>query len=245
VYPISGRSIPITLTINVPSDADTTDFRCSYWDAAANGWSTSGAVLLSYVVQENGDVYASCGTLHLSDFSGVADPSFLALPNPAEFLDVGMLSSLFDPKNLVPVAVIFTLVGFFLISWALSFHQDRKLGDKMTALRRAHHLLYGQVTGGFGRDKLHLDMDERGKAILRQMEQSFRVRSWLLSFVFLSIALNLLVYVLLCHQTFLRRGPKSAVKWCWRFTTSYPYGGTGSVLITLSCPFSPRRSMNC
>jgi hypothetical protein len=176
VYPVSGRSVPIVLTISVPSDTDTTEFRCSYWDLDSNDWSTSGAILLGYLVQDDGDVYASCGTLHLSDFSGVADPSFLALPNPAEFLDVGMLGSLFDPKNLVPVVVIFTLIGFFLLSWALSFHQDRKLGDKMTALRRAHHLLYGQVTGGFGRDKLHLDMDERGKDILKRMEESFRVR---------------------------------------------------------------------
>lgn len=170
---VQNRAVPVVLSLSLPGATDTTTFRCSFWDEYHQSWSGDGAIVLDFTVLDSGAVIAYCGSVHLSEFSGVFNPSFLNFPDPNMFLDVGMFASLFSLKNLVPVTVVFSMIGFFAVSWYLSYRQDHKMAQEIALLRRAHQLMFGEISGGFGRDKLHLDMSTEGRDMLKRMEASF------------------------------------------------------------------------
>lgn len=178
VVVVQGRSVPIVVSVSIPHSVDPLSFRCGYWDVERQLWVTNGLVMLAVGrLNDTGDVYVVCGTVHLSDFSGITDASFLGLPDPNDFLNIGLLSSLFDLKNLLPVSVVFAVIGFFIVSWVISYRHDMKMGRELAQLRRAHQLTFGEISGGFGRDRMHLDASEAGRVKLKAMEDGFRVRA--------------------------------------------------------------------
>lgn len=101
--------------------------------------------------------------------------SFLGLPDPAIFFNLGAFSSIFDLKNLLPVITVFTLVGFFLGSFAVSGVIDNRKAAELAELARAHLLMYGEVSGGIGRDVLHLPVDHPERVQFGKTIQSLRV----------------------------------------------------------------------
>jgi hypothetical protein len=173
---VHGLSTPIALSQTIPATTNLTAFRCSSWDSDKGDWSSDGLMVLGFM-QVGSKVVAVCGTTHLSDFSGVASPSFIKVAPIGSIGDAGELAKVLDPSNLLTFIIVVVLVGVFFAAWIYSSTHDRKNVIELARLHQLQMRMFGEVQNGLCMDVVHLEKDHPLKLAAVRTYESLKVCS--------------------------------------------------------------------
>ena len=165
---VTGAAVPVMVALQAPINSELESFKCGYWDPVQLVWTGAGTVLVAIEVDplSASTAVVHCGSLHLTDFSGSQGLSFLnvRLPNPLR--DYGLLGQAFTGTSLYTTILTLCVLGGCFLSWAVSGAVDERKAKELQKLRKAHFLLYGEVTSGLGMDALHEGAADRNRAKL-------------------------------------------------------------------------------
>lgn len=155
VVVVANRSVPVLLTVALPSGSDESWFVCGFWDVVVSGWSSHGLAVVGLYEDESGSVYAVCGTVHLSDFSASVSPSFVSQFNLVDPIgDAGALSHLAEVKSLIVLIAVGVLLCGSAVAVVASWRADAALRDTLIRLQRAHIVKFGEVRPGVENHRL-------------------------------------------------------------------------------------------
>ena len=120
-------STPLLVSVSVPVSVNTTAYQCRYWNSDMSCWSSTGTVVVGFDQDSvTGAVIAYCGSLHLTDFSGRVNTSFMQVNAIDPISDAGDLVNVFSPSSRFAAVLVIALVGSFFVTWSLAVKADAK-----------------------------------------------------------------------------------------------------------------------
>ena len=175
ILTVNGTQAPIVIGFTTAGSTDLSDFKCSYWNLDISAWDSSGTALVSLTPGAGGVVNVACATVHLSDFSAVNGIGFMNIQIPNPITEFASLGSVFSLKSLFTTVATLAILGVSLVAWFVSSIVDDKKADMLAQLRKAHVLLYGEVSSGLGMDMLHKGASAESRKKLQALHDKLRV----------------------------------------------------------------------
>ena len=153
IIPVINADEPFVFQV-VVSAAQLTinEFHCTYWDAHTGNWSRRGVLLMRTSVDSNGDVIATCGSNHLTDFAGMLGAPMGVFSNavhPVSDSESGLLASSSNAAGFAANMVVLVTVAIVLVLTfaAVARATRKKAGIEafVENLRLAHVVLFGKL----------------------------------------------------------------------------------------------------
>lgn len=130
------------------------DFHCTYWDVHTGNWSRRGVLLMDTSVDSNGDVIATCGSNHLTDFAGILDVTIDVITNAmhpisgsgSDLFAIGSSSNSADfSANNVALVTVAIVLALTVVAAACAFYKKAAIAKDIEVLRLAHVVLFGKL----------------------------------------------------------------------------------------------------
>lgn len=113
----------ITFTIKIPSQSDSRNYECVYYDPISKEYRNKGVILMGIYKDKANDTYIICMSLHLTEFGSRQTkyvPS-INLVNPIK--DANLLGN-YNVKSMFVPIILGVLLLFFIIMWFYLHNKD-------------------------------------------------------------------------------------------------------------------------
>lgn len=147
---------PIMFTQRLSGNVNLKEVTCSYYDETTGHYTTNGTYIFEIYRDDNGDVILSCGTIHLSKFSGFISKSVPKMNVVNPITDAKLLFK-YNNSNITIPLVFSGIIILFFVCWVIIYYLSKKQREVLEEERFQLYLKRGKIE----EDKSKIYSDEK------------------------------------------------------------------------------------